>query len=114
MTDTTMVTPHGFQGRLAASMGPTDTSLPLVAGDAALLASSLGQTHHAWLTVYDPTGSEVVRATAWGGQILVERGQDGSTPRTFPPGSCVDARVTYAGVKDLMCNYSCCDTGDCP
>jgi len=112
-TATTIVTPYTLNAKLVAPLLPTDTTLPLSGADAGSLSTLLGLDGHAWLTIFDPTGSEVVKATAWVGQILVERGQGGSTARTFPTGSCVDARVTYAGVKDLLCNYDCCKKGDC-
>lgn len=110
---TTMSTVHDLALVLTSVMRPTDTALPVTPADAARVSSALGSTRHAWLTISDPTGSEVVRATAWNGQVLVDRAQDGSIARTFPAGACVDSRVTYAGLKDLLCNYNCCATGDC-
>jgi hypothetical protein len=109
----TMTTPYGINYKFVSALTATATTLPLANGDAGSLATKIGATGHAWLTISDPIGAEVVKASVFNGQILIERGQDGSTARVFPAGSCVDARMTSAAVKDLICNYDCCATSPC-
>lgn len=105
---TAMVTPYGPKYQLASALSAAGTVLPLSAANSAALATAIGASGHAWLTLEDPLGSEVVKATVFNSTVMILRGQDSSTARAFPAGTCIDARVTYAGLKDLMCNFDCC------
>jgi hypothetical protein len=104
------VTLIGFASTLAAPLMAADTSISLANGAASQLVSQLGDDGYAFLYVHDATGAEVVKASVYGSALTLTRGE---TPRNFPKGACVDARVTYDGVKDLICNFECC-AGDCP
>ncbi|MGF6599779.1 hypothetical protein P3T23_004513 [Paraburkholderia sp. GAS448] len=103
----------GFTATLAAPLMAEDTTLVLNAAAQTLLVSRLsdaGNGNYAFLYVHDGASVEVVKVSAYAGTLALARA---STPHSFPKGACVDGRVTYDGVKDLICNFDCC-AGDCP
>lgn len=100
----------GFTGTLAAPLMAADTSISLANGATGQLVAQLADEGYAFLYVHDATGAEVVKVSVYGSALTLARGE---TPRSFPKGTCVDGRVTYDGVKDLICNFDCC-AGDCP
>jgi hypothetical protein len=112
----------GFFATLAAPLMAADTSLALDPASQAELLAALAATDtdpnpYAFMYAWDGTGSEVLKVSAYGGTLVLARDQDAApappNPRSFPKGACMDGRVTYAGVKDLICNYDCC-AGNCP
>ncbi|RQH06616.1 hypothetical protein [Paraburkholderia dinghuensis] len=112
----------GFFATLAAPLAATDAALALnPAAQAELLArlaaSDANEAPYAYLYAWDGSGSEVLQVSGYGSTLVLERDQDAApaapNPRSFPKGACVDGRVTYAGVKDLICHYDCC-AGACP
>jgi hypothetical protein len=77
------------------------------------LVKRLGSDGYAYLTVSDSLGAEVVKVSTYSSSLIVERAQNDTQARAFPKGACVDARMTEAAVKDLICTFDCCE-GDCP
>jgi len=107
-----MITPVGFQTTLNDKLLIGDTDLPMSAADIASLTTKLGADGYVFLTVQDQVGTEVVKVSGACGALVVERGQDGTTPLNFPRGSCIAFRITPAVVRDMVCNTNCCE-GDC-
>lgn len=67
------------------------------------LAEWLGE-NHTYLTINDGTGAEIVKAYAFGNEVKIERGQDGTQPKTFPAGACVKWEATKSGIEETICN----------
>lgn len=106
-----------FQAYLNNPLAADEVYLPLgssaYADLLALLSSGAG--NYTFLTIKDDTHLETVKARAEGGYILLERGQGGTTAVKFGYGACVTtvSPTIVAVIKDLFCNYSCCDGGTC-
>ena len=84
------------QCRLSGGITSSQTVLPVGPGGSEFLPSSSGVM---MAVIRDALGHEVVKVTgAAFGQITVERGQDGSTPRAFNLGTIVSARVTKSAL----------------
>jgi hypothetical protein len=109
----TLVSFTGFATTLSAPMTRDQLDLSLTPAITAWLIDRLGTDGYAYLTISDSLGAEVVKVSTYGGALVVDRHQNDTAPRAFPKGACVDARMTEAAVKDLICNYDCC-AGDCP
>ncbi len=99
---------NGYSTSLNAKLSSTDGLLPI--DDAATLATKL-DADHTYLVINDGTGAEIVKAIAFGNQVKIERGKDGTEAKTFPAGSCVKWEVTKQGMTETVCNsdFSCCD-----
>lgn len=108
-----LVTPVFFSASLNARLDKADRTLPLNKADSDRLMAAMEEDDYAYLVIRDPVGAEIVKVTNTCGGLLVDRGQDGTDAMNFPKGSCVRHEMTPAVVKDLICNYNCCE-GDCP
>lgn len=97
-------------------MEPGDKSLPLSAKDTAALAAILPDDgDYTYLAVRGDTHYECVKVENAAGVLTVTRGIENTTPVTHHAGSCIGsvAPATIAAIKDMICNYSCCEDG-CP
>lgn len=107
-----LVTPY-FTATLINKLDKLDVQLSLSQADNARLLAAIGDGNYTYLTIRDSTAAEIVKAEVTCDTILITRAQDGTVATTFPKGSCVRFEMTPAVVKDLICNYDCCD-GPCP
>jgi hypothetical protein len=89
---------------LRTPVTPTDTMLLLEAGSAALFSLSAGD--YCYVTVSDSATVEIMKYTSIGpvinDTIPVMRGQDGTTPKAFPAGACVQVAWNKAQVSDFV------------
>lgn len=92
---------NGFNASLNQKLNATDGLLPIT--NARELAERLGDKH-SYLVINDGTGAEIVKATAFGNEVKIERGKDGTIAKAFPAGSCVKWEFTEAAFKDLGCS----------
>ena len=91
-----------------------DRSAPCTAGfKRKLLTEETG--NYTFLSIRNPTHLETVRARAEGGYILLDRGLEGTEAVKHPYGACVTtiSPTIVAVIKDLFCNYSCCQGAVC-
>lgn len=102
---------NGYRTSLNGKLNATDGLLPIT--DARELAEKL-DADHTYLVINDGTGAEIVKAYAFGNEVKIERGQDGTTAKTFPAGTCVKWEVTKQGITETVCNsnFSCCEFDD--
>lgn len=108
-------TPIALSITLADKLGKDDRYLPLSESNEALLVAAIpNEGDYCYLTIREPSGAEVVKVTNTCGVFTIDRGEDGTDARTAPRGSCVRWEMTPQQVKDLICNYNCCEDGDCP
>lgn len=106
-------TPVMFTATLNNKLPKDGRSLPLTSHDMDILKGLLPEDSYTFLTLREPTGTEIVKATHTCGGIVIDRGEDGTDARTFPRGSCVRFEMTPAVVKEMICTVDCCD-GECP
>lgn len=71
--------------------------------DAKSLAAKLG-SGHTYLTLSDPTGVEIVKATAFGDDVKIDRAQGGTEAKTFPAGACIKWEATKMGIEETVCD----------
>lgn len=92
---------------LRASISPATTVLPLSAGGGGLFGQ-LEAGDYCYATLDDGVVQEVVRFNSSGpvnaDNLPVIRGQDGTTPRSFPPGTCVKVAWNPAQISDFVQN----------
>lgn len=91
---------NGFSTSLNGKLNAADGLLPIT--EARALAERLG-ADHTYLVINDGTGAEIVKAYAFGNEVKIERGKDGTEPKTFPAGSCVKWEFTQSAFNDLGC-----------
>lgn len=95
----------------------TDIYLPLPPAAAADLVNLLDDNDaYIYLTLKGDTYMETVRVRNEGGVLIMDRGMEGTVAVLHHYGTCVTAvsPTVLAVMKDLICNYSCCEDGDCP
>lgn len=102
---------NGYTSQLSEKLSATDKLLPIT--DARSLADQLDDKH-TYLVINDGTGAEIVKAYRFGNQIKIERGQDGTTAKTYPAGSCVKWEATQSGITETVCqsDFNCCGNDD--
>lgn len=102
---------NGYTAVLSEKLNRKDGLLPIA--EVQGLAETL-DADHTYLVINDGTGAEIVKASAFGNQVKIERGQDGTQPKTFPAGACVKWEATKQGITETVCkgDFSCCDLDD--
>lgn len=106
-----------FSAYLSERLEATDVYLPLADAARLDLINVLSDADsYIFLTLKGDTHMETVRARREGGYILLDRGLEGTTAVLHHYGTCVTSvsPTVIAAMKDLICNYSCCEDGDCP
>lgn len=100
-----LVVPNFAQTTLRSAITPSSTSLALASGGGAYFA--IGVDNYVYLTLLDGASVEVVKFTNSG--IIVndtltgiERGQDNTTAKSFPAGTCVKVAWNVAQIQDLV------------
>lgn len=96
-----------FKTTLTGHITARDKQLPIAITPE--MHQALGADGYTYLTISNMVGQEIVKAYLYDDKVLVERGQDGTTARPFPNGSCVDANPTWAGVQAFVCQVDCCE-----
>lgn len=111
-----LITPTDFRATLVSKLEKDALLLPLSELDRVDLLDQLGEDgNYTYLVLRaDNVRSEVVKVTVNCDELVLERGQDSTTAKTFPRGTCVLFLVTPMIVKHLICNYDCCADEDCP
>lgn len=100
----------------SSRMEPNDQAIPLPpAKENALLAILPEDGDYTYLAIRGDTHYECIKVENRDGSMVVTRGIEGTNSVTHHTGSCVGsvAPATIAAIKDLICNYSCCEDG-CP
>lgn len=99
----------GFVTSLSTVLEADDTSIPLKDPTFALHRLNLGD----WTTllIQDTIGYEVVKLLNHQGNLAIERGLSGTTPRRFPTGACVSFSPSDELIKGMTCETDCCENG---
>ena len=106
-----------FSAFLSERLEATDVYLPLSRPAEADLVSLLpGKDDYIFLTLKGDVHMETVKARNENGTLIIERGVEGTEAVLHHYGTCVVSvsPTVVAVMKDLICNYSCCEDGDCP
>ena len=105
-----------FGARLNDRLEAGENHIPLAYAPTADLLSLLSEADdYIYLSINDETSYEVVRCRNEGGTLLIERGVEGTSDGLHGFGACVSAvsPLHIAVMKDIACNYNCCEDGDC-
>lgn len=111
------LTSEFFSAAINARLEATDVYLPLdPAAQTDLLNILADPESYALLTLKGEQYIETVKATNQQGTIILERGLEGTQPALHHFGTCVSTvtPTVMAVIKDLICNYTCCEDDDCP
>lgn len=92
---------NGYKTKLSERLGKDAGLLPVE--DAKSLAAKLG-SGHTYLVMSDGTGTEIVKASAFGNEIKIERAQGGTEAMSMPPGTCVKWEATKMGIEETVCD----------
>src|SRR6478752_8475165 len=99
-----LVVPNFARTTLRASIGPQNTQLMLAIGGG--MYFEIGAGNYMYITVEDGQSVEIMKYTCTGpvtnDMINVSRGEDGTTPKAFPAGSCVKVAWNVAQLQELM------------
>lgn len=100
----------GYFSKLTHILEPTDRSLPVE--NSQTLINRLAENGD-WTTllIQDTVGYEVVKAINYQGNLVLDRGLSGTTPKRFPMGSCVSFSPSDELFKTLACETDCCENG---
>lgn len=104
-----------FDATLTAKLPASAVMLPVSdAAMADLLALLADEEDYTFLAIKSEQTYEVVKAHKSGGMVVLDRAQESTRDVLHPMGACVAAisPLTLAVMKDIVCNYSCCE-GDC-
>ena len=104
-----------FDASTTAKMTANAVNLPISDGAMADLLGLLTNTEdYTFLALKSEQTYEVVKAYKRGSLIVLDRAQEGTDAVLHPMGTCVAAvsPLTLAVMKEIACNYECCD-GDC-
>lgn len=111
-----MVKNEYFSASLNACLEATDVYLPVSDAAAADLKALLTEPNqYMYLTLKDDTNFETVKVRNEQGTLMLERGVEGTEATKHPFGTCIVSvsPTVVALIKDLICNYECCN-GPCP
>lgn len=106
-----------FSAYLTAVLEENGKYISLTSEATADLASMLKASgSYIYLTLRDDANIETVRAHLEQGLLIVDRGLSDTEAVKHPVGTCVSSvsPTVVAVIKDLICNYNCCEDGDCP
>lgn len=101
----------GFRGFLDTKLHPDDAFLPLDKRFRSHILSRMEEGDHTYLAIMDTRYYEIVKVRVECGELLMDRGQDGTTPRTFPCNAEVVFEMVPSVVRYMICNETCheCD-----
>lgn len=100
----------GYASHLTKLLEATDRQLP-VADEQTLLNRLSEDGDWTSLLIQDTVGYEVVKVLNHHGNIVIDRGLSGTTPKRFPVGSCVVFAPSDELHKSLACDTDCCENG---
>lgn len=99
-----LVVPNFARTTLRAAIVPSSLQLQLATGGGAYF--NIGTGNYMYITVEDGQSVEIMKFTNSGvivnDTITVERGQDGTTAKSFPAGACVKVAWNVAQLTELV------------
>lgn len=100
----------GYASKLTKLLEATDRYLPVE--DSQTLLNRLSEDGD-WtsLLIQDTVGYEVVKVLNHQGNLVIDRGLSGTTPKRFPVGSCVTFAPSDELHKSIACDTDCCEDG---
>lgn len=100
----------GYASSLNNVLEADDKVIPLK--DTQTILNRLKPKEWTTLLIQDTVGYEVVKVLNFQGNIAIERGLSGTTPKRFPVGSCVTFSPSDELLKALACETDCCEEGE--
>ena len=100
----------GYFSKLTNILEASDRVIPIE--DAQTLLARLDKDgDFTTLLIQDTVGYEVIKVLNYQGNLAVDRGLSGTTPKRFPMGSCVVFTPSDELTKAQVCEVDCCETG---
>lgn len=99
----------GYASSLTAILEADDKVIPLK--DTQSVLNRLAPDEWTTLLIQDTVGYEVVKLLNFQGNLAIERGLSGTTPKRFPVGSCVTFSPSDELIKAMTCETDCCEDG---
>lgn len=98
----------GYFSKLTQILETTDRILP--AEDTQTILNRLSDDGD-WTTllIQDTIGYEVIKVLNHRGNLAIDRGLSGTTPKRFPVGSCVVFTPSDELLKAMVCETDCCE-----
>ena len=87
---------------LTSKLTPTATMLPISPSGKQLLCEKLGADGHSYLTLSTNLGTEIIRVTCGGGEIVAQRAQGGTQAVTGPKDACLCFKVNKLVMDEYM------------
>ena len=106
-----------FNTHLADILDGESRIIPLCQQDIKRLSEVLTEEDdYVYLSISDGWSYEVVKARVQAGVVLAERAVEGTRADRHGFGACVKSvsPLVIAQIKDLICNYNCCEEQECP
>lgn len=100
----------GYASSLTTILEADDKVIPLK--DAQTILNRLKPNEWTTLLIQDTVGYEVVKALNFQGNIAIERGLSGTTPKRFPVGSCVTFSPSDELLKTIAVETDRCEDGE--
>lgn len=97
-----------FSVNTVVKLADIDTDIPIADDKLAILLSKIPEGAHTYLSIYDGTNTEVVKASNVYGKISLERGQELTESHTFPIGSVIEHVMTPTAIREIVCQMDCC------
>lgn len=91
----------GYSQKITLKLEASDNTMTLKDDTLSDLLEDNGD--YTYLTIYDGVNREVVKAYKDAGEVLIQRGQNGTTASTFPPGACAKFEINSAWIEDFVC-----------
>lgn len=93
---------------LIGVLAKDQTTLPVQPASKLKLCEELGENNHSYLTLVTPLGSEIVKVTCTGGDIVLERAQGDTDALTGGKGKCLCFKINKiildeAGITQELC-----------
>lgn len=100
----------GYFSKLTQILETTDRILPVE--DTQTILNRLSDDGD-WTTllIQDTIGYEVIKVLNHRGNLAIDRGLSGTTPKRFPVGSCVVFTPSDELLKAMACETDCCEEG---
>lgn len=96
-----------FSVNITEKLADIDTDLPIADNHYAKLSRDLGGGY-TFLSICDGVNTEIVKVSANGGKLFIERALENTEAHTFPVGSVVEYTLTPTAVRDIICQMDCC------
>lgn len=101
-----------FSAHLTQRLDASDVYIPVCEAARNDLLHFIPNGSYTYASLVSDSAMETVIIRNDHGTLLLERGREGTTAASHPPGTCVRtvSPTIVAVIKDMICNWECCET----